>query len=163
MAICSNLTIFWFAMTSLTKFYQFPCLLLVSRGNSKLNSLLNGCIFAICLITTAMFSNVHLCMPLPLLMCWPLYAWGIYFIIHPCDPTVVICYLIWPCDMTVHITYLISHSSSLTPSVRAPPGRGGSWQPADVRTPPGRGGSLYAAVFAPLMLKCSGLLHPFIS
>ena len=36
------------------------------------------------------------------------------FIIHPCDPTVVICYLIWPCDMAVHITYLISHSSSLS-------------------------------------------------
>ena len=36
------------------------------------------------------------------------------FIIHPCDPTVVICYLIWPCDMTLHITYLISHSSSLS-------------------------------------------------
>ena len=40
-----------------------------------------------------------------------------------------------------------------------PPGLGGSWQSADVRTPPGRGGSLYAAVFAPLMLKCSSLLH----
>ena len=37
-----------------------------------------------------------------------------YFIIHPCDPTVVICYLIWPCDIAVHITYLISHSSSLS-------------------------------------------------
>ena len=36
------------------------------------------------------------------------------FIIHPCDPTVVICYLIWPCDIAVCITYLISHSSSLT-------------------------------------------------
>ena len=36
------------------------------------------------------------------------------FIIHPCDPTVVICYLIWPCDIAVHITYLISHSSSLS-------------------------------------------------
>ena len=39
------------------------------------------------------------------------------FIIHTCDPTVVICYLILPCDMAVHmavhITYLISHSSSL--------------------------------------------------
>ena len=34
------------------------------------------------------------------------------FIIHPSDPTVVICYLIWPCDMVVHITYLISHSCS---------------------------------------------------
>ena len=32
------------------------------------------------------------------------------FVIHPCDPTVVICYLIWPCDMAVCITYLISHS-----------------------------------------------------
>ena len=37
-----------------------------------------------------------------------------HFIIHPCDPTVVICYLIWPCDIDVHITYLISHSSSLS-------------------------------------------------
>ena len=36
------------------------------------------------------------------------------FIIHPCDPTVVISYLIWPCDITVCITYLISHSSSLS-------------------------------------------------
>ena len=37
-----------------------------------------------------------------------------HFIIHPCDPTVVICYLIWPCDIAVQITYLISHSSSLS-------------------------------------------------
>ena len=37
-----------------------------------------------------------------------------FFIIHPCDPTVVICYLIWPCDMAIPITYLISHSYSLT-------------------------------------------------
>ena len=36
------------------------------------------------------------------------------FIIHPCDPTVVICYLIWLCDIAVRITYLISHSSSLS-------------------------------------------------
>ena len=36
------------------------------------------------------------------------------FIIHPCDPTVVICYLIWPCDIAVCITYLISHSSSFS-------------------------------------------------
>ena len=36
------------------------------------------------------------------------------FFIHPCDPTVVICYLIWPCDIAVCITYLVSHSSSLT-------------------------------------------------
>ena len=36
------------------------------------------------------------------------------FIIHPCDPTVVICYLIWPCDTAVRITYLISHSYSLS-------------------------------------------------
>ena len=35
------------------------------------------------------------------------------FIIHPCDPTVVICYLIRPCDIAVCITYLISHNSSL--------------------------------------------------
>ena len=34
------------------------------------------------------------------------------FIIHPCDPTVVICYLIWPCDIAVCITYLISHSTA---------------------------------------------------
>ena len=36
------------------------------------------------------------------------------FIIHPCDPTVVICYLIWPCDIAVRITYLVSHSSPLS-------------------------------------------------
>ena len=36
-----------------------------------------------------------------------------YFIIHPCDPTVVICYLIRPCDKAVGITHLVSHSSSL--------------------------------------------------
>ena len=24
---------------------------------------------------------------------------GLYIIVHPCDPTVVICYLIWPCDI----------------------------------------------------------------
>ena len=36
------------------------------------------------------------------------------FIIHLCDPTVVICYLIWPCDIAVRITFLISHSSSLS-------------------------------------------------
>ena len=36
------------------------------------------------------------------------------FIIHPCDPTVVICYLIWLCDIAVRITYLISHSSFLS-------------------------------------------------
>ena len=36
------------------------------------------------------------------------------FIIHSCDPTVVICYLIWPCDIAVCITYLISHSLSLS-------------------------------------------------
>ena len=40
------------------------------------------------------------------------------FIIHPCDPTVVICYLIRPCDIAVCITYLISHSSSLTYNLR---------------------------------------------
>ena len=34
----------------------------------------------------------------------------ITFIIHPCDPTVVI----WPCDIAVRITYLISYSSSLS-------------------------------------------------
>ena len=39
---------------------------------------------------------------------------GSYFIIHPCDSTVVICYLIWPCDIAVRITYLVSHSSSLS-------------------------------------------------
>ena len=37
-----------------------------------------------------------------------------YFIIHPCDPTAVICYLIWLCDTAVPITYLISHTSSLS-------------------------------------------------
>ena len=36
------------------------------------------------------------------------------FMIHPCDPTVVICYLIWPCDIAVHITHLVSHSSLLS-------------------------------------------------
>ena len=36
------------------------------------------------------------------------------FIIHPCDPTVVIYYLIRPCDIAVRITYLISHSYSLS-------------------------------------------------
>ena len=36
------------------------------------------------------------------------------FIIHPCNPTVVICYLIWPCDIAACITYLISQSSSLS-------------------------------------------------
>ena len=36
------------------------------------------------------------------------------FIIHPCDPSVMICYLIWPYDIAVRITYLISHSSSLS-------------------------------------------------
>ena len=36
------------------------------------------------------------------------------FIIHPCDPTVVICHLIRLCDIAVCITYLISHSSSLS-------------------------------------------------
>ena len=40
------------------------------------------------------------------------------FIIHPCDPTVVICYLIRPCGMAVCITYLVSHSSSLTYNLR---------------------------------------------
>ena len=35
------------------------------------------------------------------------------FVLHPCDPTVVIRYLIWPCDIAARITYLISHSSSL--------------------------------------------------
>ena len=38
----------------------------------------------------------------------------ILFIIHPCDPTVVIYYLIWPCDISVRITYLILHSSFLS-------------------------------------------------
>ena len=36
------------------------------------------------------------------------------FVIHPCDPIVVICYLIWPCDIAVRIKYLISLSSSLS-------------------------------------------------
>ena len=35
------------------------------------------------------------------------------FIIHPCDPTIMIFYLIWSSDIAVCITYLISHSSSL--------------------------------------------------
>ena len=38
----------------------------------------------------------------------------IFFIIHPCDPTVVICYLIRKCDIAVCITYLISYNYSLT-------------------------------------------------
>ena len=29
----------------------------------------------------------------------------VFFIIHPCDPTVMICYLIWPCGIAVCITY----------------------------------------------------------
>ena len=41
-----------------------------------------------------------------------------FFIIHPCDPAVVICYLIRPCDIAVCITYLISHSYSLTYNLR---------------------------------------------
>ena len=41
-----------------------------------------------------------------------------YFIIHPCDPTVVVCYLTWPCDKAVRITYHISHSYSLTHNLR---------------------------------------------
>ena len=36
------------------------------------------------------------------------------FIIHPCDPTVVICYLIWACDIAVNITHIVSYSSSLS-------------------------------------------------
>ena len=40
------------------------------------------------------------------------------FILHPCDPTVVICYLIRPCDIAACITYLISHSYSLTYNLR---------------------------------------------
>ena len=40
--------------------------------------------------------------------------WYCNFIIHPCDPTVVICYLIQPCDIAACITYLMSHNSSLT-------------------------------------------------
>ena len=40
------------------------------------------------------------------------------FIIHPCDPTVVICYLIWTYDIAVCITYLISQSYSLTYNLR---------------------------------------------
>ena len=41
-----------------------------------------------------------------------------YFITHPCDPTVVICYLIRLCDIAVCITYLVSHSCSLTYNLR---------------------------------------------
>ena len=64
------------------------------------------------------------------------------------------------CQLTLPSLY-DEVTCQLTPSVRDPPGRGGSWQPADVRTPLA-GGSLYATVFAPLMIKFSGLLHPFI-
>ena len=39
--------------------------------------------------------------------------WLTGFIIHPCDPTVGICYLIGVCDKAVCITHLVSHSSSL--------------------------------------------------
>ena len=42
----------------------------------------------------------------------------IQFIIHPCDPTVVICYLIWPGDIAVRITYLISHSCIINTKLR---------------------------------------------
>ena len=52
--------------------------------------------------------------------------------------------------------------NDLTPSVRTPPGRGGHGNQL-MYGPPGPGGSIYAAVFEPLMLKCSSLLHPFIS
>ena len=41
-----------------------------------------------------------------------------YYIIHPCDPIVVICYLIRLCDIAIRITYLISHSYSLTYNLR---------------------------------------------
>ena len=41
-----------------------------------------------------------------------------FFIIHPYDPTVMICYLIPLCDIAVCITYLISHSYSLTYNLR---------------------------------------------
>ena len=54
----------------------------------------------------------------------------------------------------------------LTPLVRAPPppprAGGGHGNQLMYGPPPRAGGSLYAAVFAPLMLKCSALLHPFI-
>ena len=46
------------------------------------------------------------------------YVKDTYFIIHPCDPTLVICYLIRPCDITACITYLISHIYSLTYNLR---------------------------------------------
>ena len=46
--------------------------------------------------------------------CFHIFIVLLYFIIHPCDPTVVTCYLIRPCDIAVCITYLISHSSSLS-------------------------------------------------
>ena len=43
---------------------------------------------------------------------------GWCFIIHPCDPTVVICYLIWPCDIDVRITYLTGFPSWCPESTR---------------------------------------------
>ena len=41
----------------------------------------------------------------------------IIFIIHPYDPTVVICYLIWPCDTAVRITHQLSVSHTVSHSV----------------------------------------------
>ena len=35
------------------------------------------------------------------------------FIIHPCDPTLLICHLIWP-DMAIHITYTSYHTVFLS-------------------------------------------------
>ena len=43
-----------------------------------------------------------------------IYCYVNLFIIHPSDPTVVICYLIRPCDIAACITYLVSYSSSLS-------------------------------------------------
>ena len=69
-------------------------------------------------------------------------------------------------NVTSHVKMspmLANIKSELTPSVRTPPGPGGGHgNQLMYGPPPGPGGSLYAAVFAPLMLKCSGLSHPFI-
>ena len=56
---------------------------------------------------------------------------------------------------------LIDILYTLTPSVRAPPRPGGGGHGNQLLYGPPRagGGSLYAAVFASLMLKCSGLSH----
>ena len=67
------------------------------------------------------------------------------------------------CRWCINLILANYASPTLTPSVQAPRAGGGSWQPADVWTPqPSRGGHLMLPIFASLILKCSGLSHPFI-